>query len=71
MKPDIDPQIQVAKAAYKQRLSEAVQWLQGEGSEEKPVTATRIYQVDANAIRMALRRARRYAKRRAQVLHGG
>jgi DDE superfamily endonuclease len=71
MKPEIDPQIQAAKAAYKQRLSEAVQWLQGEGSEGKPVTAARIYQVDANAIRMALKRARRYAKQRAQVQHGG
>jgi hypothetical protein len=71
MKPEIDPQIKAAKAAYKQRLSEAVQWLQGEGCEEKPATAARIYRVDANAIRMALKRTQRYTEQRAQVQHGG
>jgi hypothetical protein len=72
MKPNIDPQIQAAKAAYRQRLSDAIEWLQSKkGSKEKPVTAARIYKVNANAIRMALRRARRYAKQRAPVLHGG
>jgi len=52
-----------AQAEYKKRLAEAVQWLQEEGHGEKPVTAARIYDVDADSIRIALKRAKVPKKR--------
>jgi hypothetical protein len=68
----INPQVKAAKVAYKQRLSEAVQWLQREGQGGTVANASRVYEVKEDAIRMALKRARQYTKqKRAQVLHGG
>ena len=67
-------QVKAAKVAYyKQRLSEAVQWLQGEGQGATVATnASRVYEVNHNAIRMALKRDQQYTQqKRAQVLHGG
>ena len=58
--------IKVAKAAYKKRLAEAVKWLQGEGRDEKPVTAARIYRVDANSVGKALNRALKRAGKKVQ-----
>jgi hypothetical protein len=64
--------VKAAKVAYKQRLSEAVQWLQGEGQGGTVANASRVYEVNHNAIRMALKRDRQYTQqKRAQVLHGG
>jgi hypothetical protein len=55
------------KAAYKTRLAEAVEWLQGDGRGEKPVTAARIYGVNPGSIRTSIKRARR----QLQKTHGG
>jgi len=52
-----------AKSAYKRRLAEAVQWLQGEGHGEKPATAARIYKVNAGSIRTSMKRVRRLQKK--------
>ena len=68
MSPPIDPQVKAAKVAYKQRLSEAVQWLQGEGQGWTVANASRVYEVNEAAIRMALKRARQYTQqKRAQA----
>ena len=61
--------IKAAKLAYKKRLVEAVEWLQGEGHEEKPITAARIYRADAGSIRTSLKRANRRHRNKGQGGH--
>ena len=41
--------------AYRQAIAKAIEWKEGEGSTEHLVTAARIFRVDEDAIRKALK----------------
>jgi hypothetical protein len=62
-------EVDTSKLAYKKRLAEAVAWLQGEGHEEKPATAARIYRVNAASIQASLKRANRTHRMKDQGGH--
>ena len=51
------------------RLVEAIEWLQGEGRGEKPVTAARIYRVNADSIRTSMKRTARRLQKKGQGGH--
>ena len=53
------------KAAYKRKLAEAIEWFQGEGRGEKLITAARIYNVNVDSIRMAIKRTQSRQKKKA------
>ena len=57
---------QTSKIEYKARLASAIEWSQ-EDPTEKVVTAGRIFDVNPQSIRMALKRT----KRKDQKAHGG
>jgi len=59
--------------AYKKALAEAIEWKEGEGSEESWPTIRRIFKVNGDAVRMAFNRKQKRVRNslRSFNTHGG